>query len=146
MPSVDREVVRERLDRLLSEVEAIEARLPESFERFAAAADEGLRYELEHRLLIAIQSMLDVATHIAVVTGARPLETYRDGVVALPGIGVLSHESANELAWCAGMRNVLVHEYAGVDQARVYEALREVDVLAEFAGAVWEWVGKREDR
>ncbi len=144
MPGVDREVVRERLDRLLSEVEAIEARMPESFERFAAAENEGIRYELEHRLLIAIQALLDVSTHIAVVSRARPLETYRDGVVALAGIGVLSHESANELARCAGMRNVLVHEYAGVDQARVYEALREVEVLAEFAVAVWEWVGAGE--
>lgn len=143
MPGVDRAVVRERLDRLLSEVEAIEARVPESLERFSAAESESLRYELEHRLLIAIQSMLDVSTHVAVVSGAKPLETYRDGVVALAGIGVLSDESASKLARCVGMRNVLVHEYRAVDRARVYEALREVDMLGEFAIAVWEWVGAR---
>ncbi len=140
MGSVDRGVVRARLDRLMSEVEAIEARTPAEYAAFAAPENEGLRYELEHRLLVAIQAMLDSATHIAVISGIRPLEAYRDSVVALSRLEVIPAELGDRLVMAAGMRNLLVHGYQATDIKRVYGALQMVSDLARFAAAVWQWV------
>ncbi len=140
MGRVDRAVVRTRLDRLLSEVEAIETRTPADYAEYAAFENEGLRYELEHRLLIAIQAMLDVATHIAVVSDVRPLEAYRDGIVALTRLGALTEELGDRLVMAAGMRNLLVHEYRATDTRRVYGSLQGVSELARFAAEVWQWV------
>lgn len=130
----------------MSEVEAIETRTPAGYAEYAAPENEGLRYELEHRLLIALQAMLDIATHIAVVSDIRPLESYRDSVAALVRLEVIPADLGDRLAMAASMRNLLVHEYQATDIKRVYGALEGVSDLARFAAAVWQWVERNDGR
>lgn len=132
-------MVRQRIDRLLLEVDAIEARLPSAAEYLEADSDS-LRHELEHRLLIALQSMLDVAAHIAVSEGVGRLDSYRDAIQALVDLGVLDRETGQAMAGAAGMRNAIAHDYLAVDHARVYAALSDFEVLKAFARQVWTWV------
>ncbi|MDO9557721.1 MAG: DUF86 domain-containing protein [Coriobacteriia bacterium] len=140
MSSVDQIVIAERLDRLLAEVEAIESRTPSNAANYALDENEGLRYELEHRLMIALQAMLDVSAHIAVVGGVRPLDSYRDAVRALVRLTVVDADLGVRLADAAGMRNILTHDYLTTDPRRVFSALTRVDDLRRFAASVWTWV------
>ncbi|MDP2401652.1 MAG: DUF86 domain-containing protein [Actinomycetota bacterium] len=138
MSSPDREIVRSRIERMLFEVDAIERRLTPTLADFLAADSEPLRYELEHRMYIALQAMLDLATHVAAAHGARNLESYRDALDALASSGVTETELAESLAGVPGLRNALAHEYAALDHARVYEAMTEIGMLRRFAAAIWE--------
>jgi uncharacterized protein YutE (UPF0331/DUF86 family) len=132
-------VVRQRIDRLLLEVDAIEARLP-SVTQYLDANGDSLRHELEHRLLIALQSMLDVAAHVAVSEGVGRLDSYRDAIQSLVDLGVVDAETGRLLAGAAGMRNAIAHDYLAIDHARVYAALADLEVLKTFARQVWTWV------
>lgn len=143
MARVDREVVRQRLERLLYEVDQIEGKMPRSAAEYASSGFEAQRYELEHRLFIALQALLDTATHVAVACGARNLETYRAATDALALIGVISSDLASRLEGAAGMRNALVHGYLELDHERVYEAMRSSAGMREFAAAVWEWLERQ---
>lgn len=140
MPSFDPEVLGARLERIAREVDAIDASLPPTPEEYGDAAHEGLRYELEHRLLIALQAVMDIAAHVAVAAGSRPIETYRDAVLALAAQGIVPGDLAEALAEAVGLRNALVHEYLGIDDARVWAALSRTDDLKRFSVAVWRWM------
>ncbi len=140
MVRVDRHVVRERLERMLSEVEAIELDMPLSGEDFSHPDNETLRYAIEHRLYIALQAALDTASHIAVVGGYRPITSYRDAMAAMLKMGVAGPELQEFLDGAPGLRNALAHEYLDLDCERVYSALQRLDDVKRFAAAVWEWV------
>jgi len=140
---VDAEVIRPRLERLLSEVDEIERKLPNTVEAYGAPDGEGARYELEHRLFIALQAMLDTATHIAVAGGARSLDSYRDAFTALASLGIVDRELVDRLQGAPGLRNALAHEYLSVDDERVYRAMQQAGELRAFAASVWEWVERQ---
>lgn len=98
-----------------------------------------MRYELEHRLFVALQALLDAAAHVAVTAGARPLESYGDAIEALVRMGIVDEDHGRTLLAASGLRNALAHDYMRLDHARVYAALRDADELRRFARVVWEW-------
>jgi uncharacterized protein YutE (UPF0331/DUF86 family) len=124
---------------MLHELDAIERGLPGNLEAFRAA-DEDVRYALEHRVFVVVQAMLDVATHIAVVSDYRELESYGDALRALAVLGVVSPELASRLAGAAGLRNAIAHGYLELDQERLYAALSATDDMRGFAAELWTWV------
>ncbi len=142
MGRVDREVVGQRIERMLFEVEQIERRLPGTCEEYVAAEFDDRRYELEHRLYIALQAMLDTAAHIAVSQDVRNLMTARDAITAMGRLGIADRSLVERLEGAVGLRNALVHEYLVLDDERVYRAMCSVDDLRAFAAAVWGWVGR----
>jgi uncharacterized protein YutE (UPF0331/DUF86 family) len=98
----------------------------------------------EHTLQVAIQSVLDVASHI--VSEERlgePRSNHelidlvaRDGWIP-PGLEVTLHRMI-------GFRNILVHGYESVDLAIVEDIARNrLDDLLAFASAVRERIGSR---
>lgn len=143
MARVDRDSVAARLERMLDEVDVIQQRLPESAEQYADPAAEDLRYQLEHRLYIALQAMLDTAAHIATISGAQPLDSYADAIMATARFGVVEPELAERLARAPGLRNALVHDYLEIDHRRVHAAMRDLGQLRRFAEQVWGWVERQ---
>lgn len=143
MSGIDRTVVRQCLDRIVFECDAIALRLPTSAAEYSSADAEGLRYELEHRLFVALQAMLDAAAHVAVASDWRRLDSYRDALTALVALGALPAELGGRLTEAAGLRNLLAHEYLAVDDARIHAALARSEDLRLFAKAVWEWIEPR---
>lgn len=125
---------------MLDEIGEIEARLPATRDDYVDPARDSLRHELEHRLLLALQAMLDVSAHIAVCADVRDLNTYRDTVEALGKKGIIDSQFAVELAGAAGTRNAIAHDYLELDHGLLYDAMRRTDDLKRFAAAVWEWV------
>ena len=98
------------------------------------------QWALERGMQIAAQSLFDVGNHVlAGAFGVRPKE-YAEVPPELARRGVISRELASRLAGLAGFRNLLVHEYAEVDPAKVRELLRtRLDDFREFADAVEVW-------
>jgi uncharacterized protein YutE (UPF0331/DUF86 family) len=58
-------------------------------------------------------------------------------------LGVLPPEFDRELAPIAGFRNVLVHEYLGLDWDEVYSNLQKINDLVKFSEPIREWLKTR---
>lgn len=135
---VRREVLRERL-----------AGLREVLHRLAVIQgqqrdDTTAEWAIERGLQVAAQAVFDIGN--LVLAGAfadRPAD-YASIPVALCRHGVIGPDLEARLRGLAGFRNLLVHDYARIDPARVREALvSRAPELAEFADAVEAWLERQ---
>lgn len=79
---------------------------------------------VQHYLLLAIETLLDLGSHVISSEGYPPPGSYADVFRVLRDEGVVAEELAERLMAMARFRNVLVHAYAEVDEERVLEILR----------------------
>lgn len=56
--------------------------------------------------------------------------------------GVIDLGDAERMRMAVGFRNVLVHEYVGVDDAIVINRLADLSDLEAFIGQVGEWLAR----
>jgi len=93
----------------------------------------------KYRLVVAIEAMTDVAEHVIASEGLRPATSFADSFRSLAEAEWLDDELATTLAEAARFRNLLVHQYADVDDDRVVEILRtRMNDLDRFVTAVAE--------
>jgi uncharacterized protein YutE (UPF0331/DUF86 family) len=59
-------------------------------------------------------------------------------------LGILSADFARRLAPLAGFRNILIHEYLGIDWDQVYKNLMDLDDLVLFAEKIRLWLTDKE--
>jgi uncharacterized protein YutE (UPF0331/DUF86 family) len=76
-----------------------------------------------HAMLLAIQASIDLATGIAVMKTPRRPDTYRETFHVLGKSGIIPEDLAASMSRLAGFRNVLVHEYTGLDTRHVHHIL-----------------------
>ncbi len=89
---------------------------------------------IAHTLQLAIQSALDVASHIVSDERLGEPRENRELFELLARDGWIVPESAGNLGRMAGFRNLLVHDYAKIDSEIV------VDVVANRLGDLLEFV------
>lgn len=132
----------DRVNRLLR---GIDLRLHDLAAERAAAADvrASSRWlnSVKYLFVTAIEGSLDVAHHLAASEGWGAPDTNSAAFLVLARHGVLPPDLATMMASAAGFRNVLVHQYATVDDARVVEFLDQLDALRDFVAAVLQWLG-----
>ncbi|MGK7312320.1 MAG: type VII toxin-antitoxin system HepT family RNase toxin [Candidatus Longimicrobiales bacterium M2_2A_002] len=80
---------------------------------------------VQHYLLLLIETMLDLGSHVISSEGYAPPGNYADIFRVLRDEGILPARLADRLMAMARFRNVLVHLYADVDEERVLRVLRE---------------------
>ena len=93
---------------------------------------------------MAAQCCIDICNRIISIEEAPKPRDYYESIRRLGEVGVLPSEFARELAPLAGFRNVLAHQYLGVDWDEVYAHLHRLDELERFARHIREWLGKRD--
>lgn len=123
------------LQRLHDEVAALR--------RLAARSDEDLFASedalpaAKYRLVVAVEACVDAADHVIASEGLRPATSFSDSFRSLKEAGWLTSEVASPLQDAARFRNLLVHQYAVVDDRRVLASIRSPLVdLEAFATAV----------
>lgn len=95
------------------------------------------RKAAERLLQETIEAALDINAHVIAEHGGTIPEDYFGGFIALGALGILSEDLARELAPSAGLRNRLVHEYEGLDDAKVLAAIGTMQALyPRFVGAI----------
>lgn len=101
------------------------------------SGDAMLRAATERWLQIAIEACIDVAYHLIAEQGWTPPDTARGAFLTLASHGLLDPALASRLGSAAGLRNVLVHDYAAVDLERLARVVREdLDDLRSYGAAV----------
>lgn len=119
---VDRERVLERIDRLDTYLGELRSILPADFEEYRHIER---RRSCERLLQISIECLLDACELL--VAGLRlGLPAGEDDVLdRVERTGTLSTEAVGLLRSMKGLRNLLVHEYARVDDRLVFDLARE---------------------
>jgi len=120
---VDIEAVVERLEALDGYVVELEYISQYTLKELTA---DFIKYRAAQRSLqLAAQAVVDIATHIITADYHLRVQDYRQAIIGLGDVGVLSKEFAERLAPLAGFRNILVHEYLVIDPAKIYIALTD---------------------
>jgi len=92
---------------------------------------------VEHTLQLAIQSALDVASHIVSDERLGEPRTNRELFKLLEGAGWVDSQLALILDQMAGFRNVLVHGYDKVDLRIVEDiVINRLDDLLKYVGVI----------
>ena len=139
---VDVEVIQQRLGALEEFVSRLEEMRSLSLEEWCE--DLIARYATERTLEVAIQRVLNIATHVLTAGFAVPAEDYAGVIRALGRVGVLPTDFAERFAVVAGFRNVLAELYVEVDQVQVYEHLqRDPDDIRFFVRCIAEYLERR---
>jgi len=109
-----------RLDERLNRLEPYTDRSERDF----LADEEGVA-AAKYYLLTAIEDALAISNHIIASEGFRGPADYADAFRVLADGGILDPELTERLEAMARFRNLLVHVYARVDDARVHRFLSD---------------------
>lgn len=127
----------DRVRRLLGQLEEFRARLADlrDLPRDHYVAEKA--FEGRYLVQAAAQLCIDVANHAIASEGWRVPADFGDAFAVLQDQGVLDTELAARLQDLAGLRDLLVHAYADIDDARIHAALQDgLQDLSRFAQAV----------
>ena len=128
---VDAEIFSRRLDALESYLGRL--RSLGSAAEADYLAEPGI-HELAARYMhLAVEAAIDLANHWIADQGLRTPESNRDSFTVLEEAGEIEATLAERMRGWAGFRNVLVHDYIGIDHRIAYAAIRdELDDIAAF--------------
>ncbi len=98
---------------------------------------------IKYVFLTAIEGCIHVAQHVIASEGWEVPATNADAFHVLARHQVVAYELGQRLGSAAGFRNVLVHQYADVDDLRVIAHLDGVDDLDAFIDVVLAWMDQQ---
>lgn len=136
---VDEDIVIDRL-------ELINQYTNECKEMRTASKDEYLedivlQRAVERSLMNAIQSCIDLASHIRTAENLGVAETSRENIEALVEAEILTPETGAKLGEAVGFRNHLAHRYGDIDHDLVYDVLQnDLKWLDRFQQEIAAWV------
>ena len=123
------------------------ARVRDDVERIRSVAgsrdlttDEVALAAVKYSFVTAIEGCVRLAAHIVSSEGLGVPESSAGAVRLLGAHGVVSVEVAEPVARAVGFRNVLVHEYAEVDDDAVRANVALLHDVETFTAAVARWV------
>lgn len=120
------------LHRYLSHLETLRARVQDTA---ALAGDLSLHNDVLFSLLTVCQLVVDIAGELS-ARHQLPFDDYTTAVRNLGRLDAFPEPLVEQLARLPGFRNVLVHDYVGLDMQRVVAALSELEPIRDFARRV----------
>ncbi|HFL3828466.1 TPA: DUF86 domain-containing protein [Clostridioides difficile] len=119
---VNIEVIKQRLNQLSTSINKIERFKEISLEEFLK--DDIIQDVVEYNLFIAINMMIDIATHIVVDNNMGSPETLGEAFNILNKEKYLNDEETKVYRNMVGLRNILSHEYINIDKKIIYSILK----------------------
>lgn len=133
----------ERVDRLLARVSSDLDELARYGERGQLLLSDGTALAAtKYNFITAIEGCARVAQHIVVSEGWPVAESNSDAIRELGRKQVIPEAIAEAVGRAVGFRNLLVHEYAVIDDGRVLDNLRLIGDLERFVSAVAAWLDR----
>ncbi len=133
----------ERLSRLLARVRADVADLREAADRGGLAQDPIRLRAVKYGFVTAIEGCTRAAQHVISSEGLGMPQSNADALRLLGKSGVIGPDLAEAIARAVGFRNVLVHEYADVDDSVVVANLSLLSELDAFVVQLAGWAAKK---
>ena len=123
MAEIDIERAKERAREIRENLEKIRRYTAVPDDDFFA--DERNFYTVMHLLLVTIEEVASLCTHILAKTAHKVPSSYADCFEGLRGLGIVDDDLTSHLVQMARFRNLLVHRYGEIDPARVLRYARE---------------------
>jgi uncharacterized protein YutE (UPF0331/DUF86 family) len=120
---VDRDLLRRKLAELAEYVAQVSEYRDLTVEGYRA--DWRTQRIVERTLQMAVETCLDVASHVVSDRGLRAPSTYAETFEILVAARLMSAGLGRSMVQMAGFRNLIVHEYARIDAGAVIRILRE---------------------
>ncbi len=127
----------ERLAELRLHLDHLEKLSPRIPDRFALERDLSLHNDVLFSLLTVCQLVIDISGELSARRGDR-FEDYTQAVRNLARDERFDADLVTALEPLPGFRNVLVHDYVGLDLDRVVEAIHSLDPIESFYAAVFQ--------
>jgi uncharacterized protein YutE (UPF0331/DUF86 family) len=125
------DVVLEKLNNLKNCLDRIEKKKPFTIDQLKADFD--LQDTITVNIQRAIQSSVDLAAHICSQKNLRTPNDMADSFVVLSENKIIEEVLALQLRKAVGLRNVLVHDYSGIDWSIVYNvAYNKMDFFKKY--------------
>jgi uncharacterized protein YutE (UPF0331/DUF86 family) len=105
--------------------------------------DLSLHNDVLFSLLMISQLVIDVASELGARRGLR-FDDYTEAVRNLAAFEAFSPELLARLELLPGFRNVVIHEYVGIDLERAVRALDELEPVERFVSIVADLVESSE--
>lgn len=119
---VNVEVIKQRLNQLSTSLNKTERFKEISLEEFLR--DDIIQDVVEYNLFIAINMMIDIATHIVVDNNIGNPETLGEAFSILNKEKYLNDDETKIYKNMVGLRNILSHEYLKIDKRIIYGILK----------------------
>lgn len=129
---VDVERLHRILRRIAGDVDHLQGYADE--DRTALVEDPVRLGHLKYLFITAIEGCIDAAQHVCASEGFGPPDDNASAVRLLAEHGVLEDAIAREVAAAVGVRNLLVHRYAEIDDTRVVanlDRLADIDAYVD---------------
>lgn len=119
---IDRELITRKISLILRDLQPLTDLSRLTCEGYLA--DPTNEVLAERYLERMIGRMIDINYHLVTESGQPPPKDYHESFQMLGDIGIVPGDIAREIAFSAGLRNRIVHEYDEIDESKVYEALK----------------------
>jgi uncharacterized protein YutE (UPF0331/DUF86 family) len=80
---------------------------------------------IERLLQLIVDTAVDINSHTVVDSGSPPPCDSFNSFFEAAKLGMFSSDFAREIAPSTGLRNIIVHEYEQIDDALVYNSIKE---------------------
>ena len=138
----ERRLVR-LLQRITNELTYLQARAAD--DRAALQADAERLSGLKYRFVTTIEGVVNAAQHLCASEGWGPPKDNGDSVRLLGMHDVLDDQLAGRLVGAVGLRNLLVHQYAEIDDTRTVAFLDQIGDFDAFVAQVSAWLRGQDD-
>ena len=96
---------------------------------------------IERGIQICIECIIDIANVIISVSGKEKPDTYRDIMLMMSDLGVVSDKFSKRLANMAGFRNILVHDYTKIESEVILNILKtDINDFIKYTTEVTKWM------
>ena len=129
----------ERLVQLEESIKVLEnLRRAHAFGDFSSSRE--LQWAVRYGFIETIQIVIDTACGLCNKNNLGSPQNYGDCLRMLNEFKYIPAELAGTLIRIVGLRNLLIHEYAAIDNVRLFGFLDELDVFRNYAMAVGEYL------
>jgi uncharacterized protein YutE (UPF0331/DUF86 family) len=96
---------------------------------------------IERGIQICIECIIDIANVIISVSGKEKPDTYREIMLKMSDLGIVSEKFSKKLANMAGFRNILVHDYTKIDEEIIINILKnDINDFIKYTVDVRNWM------
>lgn len=135
MSPVEAALVERKLGQIAERLAHLERYAREGWPAYQASFER--RKAAEKLLQETIEAAIDVNTHVLVELGHAVPPDYHRSFTDLARHGWLTNELAARLAPSAGLRNRLVHQYAAIDDRKMFDAMAlALDLFSAYVAAI----------
>ncbi len=136
---ISSEVINAMIDLIDENLRLIEEIRSQGFDSFSSSFKD--IQAAKHSLQEAIETCLDIGSHIIAEKGFRRPEDYKDIYNVLEEEGIIDPVLSAKLQEMAQFRNLLVHRYCKIDTKRIFIIMSEdVNDIREFVKRILKYI------